>query len=181
MLAPWKKSYDHPRQHIKKQRYYFAKKCPSSQRYGVSSSHVWMWELDCKEAERWRIDAFELWCWRRLLRVPWSARRSNQSMLKEIVLNIHWKDSCWSWILNILATWCEELTLWKRCWCWERLKAGEEGDDRRWDGWMASSTWWELVMEREAWRAAVHGISKSWTGLSDWTELITWLKKNNLL
>ena len=68
-------------QHIKKQRYYFAHKGPSSQSYGFSSSHVWMWEL---EAECWRIDAFELWCWRRLLRVPWTARRSNQSILKEI-------------------------------------------------------------------------------------------------
>ena len=77
-LAPWKKSYDQPRQHIKKQRHYFASKGPSSQGYGFSSSNVWMWELGYK-AEHWRTDAFELWCWRRLLRVPWTARRSNQS------------------------------------------------------------------------------------------------------
>ena len=70
-----------------------------------------------KKAECQRIDAFEL-CWRRLLRVPWTARRSNQS-----ILNIHWKDWCWSWNSNTLATWCEELTHWKRPWCWERLKA----------------------------------------------------------
>ena len=81
-LAPWKKSYDQPRQHIKKQRQYFANKGPSSQGYGFSSSHVWMWELGYKES--WRIDAFELWCWRRLLRVPWRTRRSNQSILTEI-------------------------------------------------------------------------------------------------
>ena len=87
-----------------------------------------------KKAERWRIDAFELWCWRRLLRVPWTARRSNQSILKEISPNIHWKDWCWSWNSNTLATWCEELTHWKRPWCWERLKAGRQGDNRRWDG-----------------------------------------------
>ena len=74
-----------------------------------------------KKAEHRRIDAFELWCWRRLLRVPWTARRSNQSILKD-VLNIHWKDWCWSWNSNILATWCE-LTPWKRLWCWERLRA----------------------------------------------------------
>ena len=80
---PWKKNYDQPRQHIKKQRRYFANNGPSSQGYGFSSGHVWMWELDYK-AERWRIDAFELWCWRRLLRVPWTARTSNQSILKEI-------------------------------------------------------------------------------------------------
>ena len=82
-LAPWKKSYDQPRQHIKKQRCYFANKGPSSQSYGFSSSHDGC-ESDYKKAERWRIDAFELWCWRRLLRVPWTARRSNQSILKEI-------------------------------------------------------------------------------------------------
>ena len=84
MLAPWKKSYDQPRQHIIKQRHYFANKGPSSQGYGFSSSHVWIWELDYKESWVPRIDAFELWCWRRLLRVPWMARRSNQSILKEI-------------------------------------------------------------------------------------------------
>ena len=81
-----------------------------------------------KKAECRRIEAFELWCWRRLLRVPWTAR-SNQSILKKSVLNIHWKNWCWSWSSNTLATWCEELTHWKRPWCWERLKAGE-GDDR---------------------------------------------------
>ena len=84
MLVPWKKSHDKPRQHIKKQRHYFANKGLSSQGCGLSNSHVWMGELDCKEAECWRIDAFELWCWKRLLRVPWTARRSNQSILKEI-------------------------------------------------------------------------------------------------
>ena len=67
-----------------------------------------------KKAERWRIDAFELWCWKRLLRVPWTARRSNQSILKEISPNIHWKDLCWSWNSNTLANWCKELTHWKR-------------------------------------------------------------------
>ena len=82
MLAPWKKSYDQPKQHIKKQRHYFANKGPPSQSYGFSSSNVWMWELDHKESQR--IDAFELWCWRRLLRVPWTAKRSNQSIVKEI-------------------------------------------------------------------------------------------------
>ena len=98
-----------------------------------------------KKAEHWRIDAFELWCWRRLLRVPWAARRSNQSILKKSTLNIHWKDWCWSWISNSLATWCKELTHWKRPWRWERLKVGAEGDDRRRNGWMASLTEWTWV------------------------------------
>ena len=84
MLAPWKKSYDQSRQHIKEQRHYFANKGPSSQSYGFSSSHIQMWELDHKESWMPKIDAFELWCWRRLLRDPWIARRSNQSSLKEI-------------------------------------------------------------------------------------------------
>ena len=84
MLAPWKKSYDQPKKHIKKQRHYFVNKGPPSQCYGFSSSHVWIWVLDYKKAECQRIDTFELWCWRRLLKVPWAARRSNQSILKEI-------------------------------------------------------------------------------------------------
>ena len=92
-----------------------------------------------KKAERQRIDAFELWCWRRLLRVPWTEKRTNQS-----TLNIHWKDWCWSWNVIILVTWCEELTHWKRPWCWERVRTGEE-DDRGWNGWMASPTWWTWV------------------------------------
>ena len=86
MLSPWKESYDQPRQHIKKQRHYFVNKSPSSQGYGFSSGRVWMLEWTIKKAEHRRIDAFELWCWRRLLRVPWTARRSNQSILKEISL-----------------------------------------------------------------------------------------------
>ena len=87
-----------------------------------------------KKAERWRTDAFELSCWRRLLRVPWAARRSNQSILKEISPEYSLEYSLE--YSNTLATWCEELTPWKRPLCWERLKAGGEGDNRRWDGWM---------------------------------------------
>ena len=88
MFAPWKKSYGQPKQHIKKQRHYFADKDPYGQNYGFSSSHVWMWELDHKKVEHWRIVAFKLWWWRRLLRVPWTARRfqsvtskGNQSLI----------------------------------------------------------------------------------------------------
>ena len=75
---------DHPRQHIKKQRYHFTDIGPYSQIYGFSSSHVWMWDWTIKKSEHRRTDAFELQCWRRLLRSPWTARRSNQSILKEI-------------------------------------------------------------------------------------------------
>ena len=125
MLAPWKKSYDQPRQHIKKQSNYFATKICLGKAmvfpvvmYGCES-----WTI--KKAKCWRFDAFELWCWRRLLRVPWAARRSNQSILKEIspVCSLE------GLILRLKLQYFghqKELTHWKRPWCWERLKA-EEG------------------------------------------------------
>ena len=134
-----------------------------------------------KKAEHQRIDAFELWHWRRLLRAPWTARRSDQLILKEINPEYSLgKDWWWSWSSNTLATWWEELTLWKRPWCWERLKTGGEGDDIGWDGWIASLTQWTWVWanswrwweNRAAWCAAVQGVAKSWTWLSNWTTII---------
>ena len=148
-LAPWKQSYDQPRQHITKQRHYFADKGPPpSQSYGFSGSHVQMWELDHKEM--W---AQKNWCFSNtvvLEKTPESPLdckeiqpvnpKGNQSQIY-----IHWKDRCWSWNSNTLATSSEELTYWKRPWSRERLRAGGEGDDTRWDGWMASPTRWTWV------------------------------------
>ena len=136
-----------------------------------------MWELDYKES--WvPKNVFELWYWKRLLRVPWTARRSNQSILKEINPGCSLKGLTLSWNYNTLATSCEELTHLKRPCCWERLKARGERDDRGWDGWMASdstdmslSKLQELVIDREAWHTAVHAVAKSQVQLSDWTEL----------
>ena len=98
-----------------------------------------------KKAEHWRNEAFELWCWRRLLRVPWTARRSNQSILKEISPEYSLEGLILKLNPNTLATWYKELTHLKRLCCWERLKAGREGDNRGWDGWMASPIQWTWV------------------------------------
>ena len=139
MLTPWKESYDQHRQHMKKQTHYFANKGQSSQGYGFSSGHMWMWELDYKEDRAQRIDAFELWCWRRLLRVPWTARSSNQLILKEISPEYSLEG------LMLKLQYFGHLiqradSLEKKPWCWERLRAGGEGGDRGSDGWMASLT-----------------------------------------
>ena len=105
---PWKKSYDEPRQCIKKQRHYFANKGLYSQSYGFSSSHVWMWELDHRES--WALKNLCFWpvVLEKTLENPLDRKVIQPAHLMETVLNIHWKDWCWS--SNTLATWCEELT-----------------------------------------------------------------------
>ena len=174
MLAPWKKSYDQPRQHIEKQRHYFVDKNPYDQRYGFSSSHVWMWELDNKENSTKELVLLNCGVgedsWESL---GLQGDQISQSQRKS-VLNIHWKDWCWSLSSNTSATWCRELTYWERLWCWERFKAGE-GDDRGWDSWMTSLTrWaWVWVISRSCWCtlcATVHGFTESET-----TEQLNWL------
>ena len=91
-----------------------------------------------KKTEHQVIDAFELWCCTRLFRIPWTKRKPNQSILKEINPHVHWKDWCGSWSSNTLASWCKEPTHWSKPWCWEGLREGGVGDGREWDGWMAS-------------------------------------------
>ena len=98
-----------------------------------------------KKAEHQRFDAFELWCWRRLSTVPWTARRSNQPILKEISPEYSLEGLMLQLKLQCFGHQMEELTYWKRPWCWERLKVGGDGDDRRWDGWMALLAQWTWV------------------------------------
>ena len=128
-----------------------------------------------KKVDHQRTDAFKLWCWRTLLRVPWTARRSNQSILKETNSEYSLEGLVLKWSSNTLATWCEELTHWRRRWCWERLRAEGEGDDRGWDGWMASLTQWTWVWTKSGreWRIRKPGVLQfmglqSQTWLSDW-------------
>ena len=98
-----------------------------------------------KQAEHWRIDAFELWCWRRLLRVPWTARRSNQSIPKEISPEYSLEGLMPKLRLQQFGRLMWRTDLFERPWCLERLKTGGERDDREWDGWMASPTLWTWV------------------------------------
>ena len=136
-----------------------------------------------KKAECQRIDAFELWCWRRLLRVPWTARRFNQSILKEISPGSSLEGLMLKLKLLYFAPSCEELTHWKRLWCWEGLGAGGEGDDRGWDGWMASPTpwtwvwvnsgsWWWTGRPGVLWFMGSQRVRHDWATELNWTETL---------
>ena len=133
-----------------------------------------------KKAECQRIDAFELWCWRRL---PWTARRSKQSILNEISSEYSLEWLIYSWISNTLAIWWQDLTHWKRPWCLERLKVGE-GDNRGWDGWMASPTQWTRVWvnSRSWWWTGKPGMLQS-MGLQrvghNWATELNWIDRAN--
>ena len=139
-----------------------------------------------KKAECRITDAFELWCWRRLLRVPWTARRSNQSVLKEISPGCALEGLMLKLKTPVFWPPHAELTYWKRPWCWEGLGAGGEGDDRGWDGWMASPTRWAWVWANSGswWWTGRPGVLRfmglqrvghDWTTerLSNWTDWVT--------
>jgi len=155
MLIPWKKSDDQPRQHIEEQRQKKKRKksrditlptkvcLVKSMVFPVVTYGCESWTI--KKAEHRWTDAFELWCWRRLLKVPWTARRSNQSILKETSPEYLLEGLMLKLKLQYFGHLMWRMTHWKRPWCWERLKAGGEGDDWGWDGWMASPTQWTWV------------------------------------
>ena len=174
MLAPWKQSYDNLDSILKSRD--IDVKVASSQSYGFSISRVWMWKLDYKEIEFWRIDGFELWCWRRLLRVPWTTRKSNLSVLMKISPEfigkpdveaetpILWPPGVKSWLTG------KETDAGKD---WRQEE--KQRQRTRWLGGiidsmeMSLSRFQELVMDRKAWSAVVHGVTKTQTWRSDWT------------
>ena len=146
-----------------------------------------LWSTLEMKTECWRIDTFELWCWRRLFKVPWTARRSKQSILKKINLECSLERLILKLKFQYFGPLCEEPTHWERPWCWEGLRAGGEGDDRGWDGWTASPTQWTWVsVNSGSWwwtgRPGVLGFMGSQRVRHNWaTELNWWCERQVLI
>ena len=158
-------------------KYYFH--CSEIQEsYVFSSSHGWMWELDHKEGWAPNNICFQIVVLKKMLESPLDSKEIKSiNPKRKTTLNTHWKNWCWSWSSNTLATLCEESIYWKRPWCWERLKAGGGEDNRGCSDWMASPTQWTWVWANSGkeWRTGKPcvlqpmGSQKSQTQLSDWT------------
>ena len=140
-FASWQKSYDKPTQYIKKQRHHFADKGPHSQGYGLSISHIQLWELDHKEGRVPKNWCLQTAVFEKTLESLLDAR-SNQSVLKEINPEYSLEGLMLKLKLQYLVTWRDQPTNWKRPWCWQRLKAQGNKGDRSWDGWMGSLMQW---------------------------------------
>ena len=140
-----KEKLDQPGQHIKKQRHYFANKSPSIQNYGFSSSHVWMWELDYKKAEHQGIDGFERCCWRIFLRIPWTTRRSNQSILKEIIPGCSLEGLMLKLKLQSFGHLMQRADSFEKALMLGKIERRRRRGRHRWDGWMSSLTQWTWV------------------------------------